>query len=1537
MPYRKQTKSSSPRLWAGVLAAASVIGASVTGSMPAGAATGAQPFTPQQLSAAYSSDTLPYSNYFIDMLDGFSDLKANHPEILAENDQRAIQINNGASAAQTARAVTDAHTDEALTMTDGLGARLGSLFSQALQDGELPKTAALLVDGDGGLAGGNVASTNPAKDYYDNERPFERLGFTTDGGKIVQRDTTSAYDGLRGQGSYPSGHTTNAYWKGTILATLLPQLAPQILARSSEAGDNRVVLGVHYPLDIVSGRMMGQAVADLRWSDPQFVELLDEAKTELQTVLAEKCGEPLASCIAADTPYLSTSQALKTYDQRMTYGFEQIGTKNLSASVPDGAENLLITAFPDLSAAQRREVLAATEIDSGYPLDKEDGSGSWQRLDLAAAMSAKVTVAADGTLTINGKKYASAASPTVDDLAQTGASQQRWLSVPNSRIVVNPLDYGQQKSEVQTSGGPQLPLGAGYYAADSDNVVSNLLSVYDASQEKTVEPFQDSFDSLDPAWTATDVTPTVADSELTLALPTSAPKNWGNLTRSVTVDLDQTPDVTIRVPKTTGEWALKVNDGTLADDISLSGPDAGNTGTFTFDVAKATGWSGVKTFSLRLFETGKGTSTTVDDIAFAKADVADGSAFVDNFDGSGTPADWPTTKSGMTVSEGDGKLSLAIGSSTGSAYSAVGRSVTVDLDKYPVISLDAAGGTGLWSLKLNDGSGDKALQGDTTLGGVNTFDVASKLGWSGVKTFTIKIYAINPAGGGPSSVSFNSIGFEAKGSSLAPATDFSTSWRADSLPYSASYASGGRVSGTDFFHDENSVTRTISTTGFSATTPVAAGAISGSAIFDAATKILTVTASPSWSYAVDLSGAGTVTFYTNQQNMLGGAGGAAVPPTSGGYWTANLPIGATTAIGVGFAVAADGTTAAQSRAEAASDPGRAASDIRTWTGYWNALLAKVPTPSSYDLAAVDAQGVTGAQLHDMYYRAWILNVENVLPAMPETGFNYPQVATGKASGWMKGPDGSHPSATWDSLLGMQYLAYVDPQTAIDAFKGMMTLTDAAGQLGGESLPSIKAMTAWTLYQTTGDRSVLTDTYTDLSRYLLWAQQNPRWINGTSYDHPNEHDSQFVASLIIDDVYAQRIAAELGRTSDVTQWSTQQQQMAADYRTWFLQPDGSLLQKYFTGDPSSDTLGNNIVITGALHAAGLDPEVMAAVLKRFDSVFDTDQPLAGLNAVIKAPDAMFTAYGLLDQGRSTDAAGFVEATLRDIVKTGQFSETYEVLPDTGLTSDGVRPSVFGAANVIDFVWMLNGVRSDQGAPTAVNLTGKPGSVAGLSWMGKPYSITTLGDGVSSFAGTAVAGQDCTSVKLGLGQSHSLGAEDGVTCVDDSQPGGGAPGDGNHPGGAGNPGPGASGGSGSHGSEPDQAAGDGTGLSAITVVGVNPRQHTITVQLAPDYAERRLAFTVHSTPRSLGTYALSSTATATLTLPADLEAGEHRLIATVAGRDVAEGTFEWIPVGELASTGRDLLTSLLAAGLSVLAAGVAIIVIRRRATQAKSRLA
>lgn len=285
-------------------------------------------------------------------------------------------------------------------MADGLGSRLGQIYLDALNGGRLPKTGALFSRVTQGLDKGGAA-----KDHFGYQRPYVRLGFVGDGGAVYESQDGS-YGSLTTSGSYPSGHTYGGYEAGTILATLLPELAPSILARTSEYGDNRIVLGFHYPLDVMGGRIGAQATVAHRWADPDFAKLLTQAHTEMENVLLAQCekagyGDTLEACEGDSYAGLTTAQHVDLYTQRLDYGFSRVEKSGQALKAPSDAAALLITAFPDLTTEQRTQILEQTATDSGSPLDlTADGGASWERINLAAAMAAEVVVGADGSVKV---------------------------------------------------------------------------------------------------------------------------------------------------------------------------------------------------------------------------------------------------------------------------------------------------------------------------------------------------------------------------------------------------------------------------------------------------------------------------------------------------------------------------------------------------------------------------------------------------------------------------------------------------------------------------------------------------------------------------------------------------------------------------------------------------------------------------------------------------------------------------------------------------------------------------------------------------------------------------------------------------------------------------------------------------------------------------------------------------------------------------------------------------------------------------------
>jgi len=481
-------RSSARAIATGVTVAAIATSLVVGNPLAASAATHPSDTTPPDLVSLLSGyDSFWHSS-------GENDLHGTvvGPAALAQNDALTSWINQHATPAQQFRALQDSEYenttntsyDQSSTVSQGLGDVLEKAYVQGRATGALPLTSAL-VNSSTGTSGAYVG-TGTAKAHFSYPRPYlpasttatlpagddqagcapatvnsssvapNRVGkpyASADGSLDITRvapqtDTTKEFSpndvvldagygtkGICTGGSFPSGHTTTAYQAGITLATLLPELAPEILARTSEAGNDRIVLGVHYPLDIMGGRIDGEAALAARWSDASYrTDVLEPARKELVSYLEAACGTTLSQCIAAEKPYQDdpyggaaipggTAQvvsdrasAVKVYQERLTYGFATTGTTGLPASVPTGAENLLLTTFPTLTDAQRTAVLAQTEIASGFPLDQTgSANGSWERLDLAAATSATVAVAQDGSVRVvstGGQARVLAAAPT---------------------------------------------------------------------------------------------------------------------------------------------------------------------------------------------------------------------------------------------------------------------------------------------------------------------------------------------------------------------------------------------------------------------------------------------------------------------------------------------------------------------------------------------------------------------------------------------------------------------------------------------------------------------------------------------------------------------------------------------------------------------------------------------------------------------------------------------------------------------------------------------------------------------------------------------------------------------------------------------------------------------------------------------------------------------------------------------------------------------------------------------------------------------
>ena len=164
-------------------------------------------------------------------------------------------------------------------------------------------------------------------------------------------------------------HSAEAMRDAVAMAYLVPERFQQMLARGMELGENRILAGMHSPLDVMSGRMLGIAAAAANLADPANATLKADAFRQAHAGLMAQTGTDATSFPAlaqSGTPSTdrfadyATNQA--NFTRRMTFGFTPIGSTALAPVVPKGAEVLLETRFPYLSAEQRRVVLKLSLI-----------------------------------------------------------------------------------------------------------------------------------------------------------------------------------------------------------------------------------------------------------------------------------------------------------------------------------------------------------------------------------------------------------------------------------------------------------------------------------------------------------------------------------------------------------------------------------------------------------------------------------------------------------------------------------------------------------------------------------------------------------------------------------------------------------------------------------------------------------------------------------------------------------------------------------------------------------------------------------------------------------------------------------------------------------------------------------------------------------------------------------------------------------------------------------------------------------------------
>jgi membrane-associated phospholipid phosphatase len=220
-----------------------------------------------------------------------------------------------------------------------------------------------------------------------------------------------------GDGAFVSGHTNLAYNQALGLAFLVPQQYQSLLARAADLGNNRILAGMHSPLDVIGGRIEATAIVatnlynalydangnPLDWTNPANAAAyaVYQAYTQTQKYLAQSCRTSrVEDCIErahadADHDHRGDREPedfnldpddTRGYTYRMTYGLTLANTVHSPESVPVQAQVLLLTRFPYLTDQQRTKILQDTALPSGFALLDGNSWDGWGRLNLYAAV-----------------------------------------------------------------------------------------------------------------------------------------------------------------------------------------------------------------------------------------------------------------------------------------------------------------------------------------------------------------------------------------------------------------------------------------------------------------------------------------------------------------------------------------------------------------------------------------------------------------------------------------------------------------------------------------------------------------------------------------------------------------------------------------------------------------------------------------------------------------------------------------------------------------------------------------------------------------------------------------------------------------------------------------------------------------------------------------------------------------------------------------------------------------------------------------------
>ena len=276
-----------------------------------------------------------------------------------------------------------------------------------------------------GLAYDRPAGT-PGADMYGNSRPFQTEPRTL---AIVGPDffnvpaDNEVYNrgpimNLINSPSFPSGHTTYGYMGSLLVAVLAPERYQEMVVRGAEYGNDRIIMGAHYAMDVLGGRTLAAYdLAHLLANDPVYMNrplrnvatmtatseaqvpatigdfraAVERARADLDKALEAACGDTVAVCARQDTgrfnaPAMNEAfyASTQTYGLPVTHPETADKVEDVGVLAPE-AGYLLTVTFPKIDRDEANRILTETEGPGGGFLDDGSAFGVYSRLNLYAA------------------------------------------------------------------------------------------------------------------------------------------------------------------------------------------------------------------------------------------------------------------------------------------------------------------------------------------------------------------------------------------------------------------------------------------------------------------------------------------------------------------------------------------------------------------------------------------------------------------------------------------------------------------------------------------------------------------------------------------------------------------------------------------------------------------------------------------------------------------------------------------------------------------------------------------------------------------------------------------------------------------------------------------------------------------------------------------------------------------------------------------------------------------------------------------------